>query len=69
MVPAMAKPEPDNSEPSIFDEIDEEAERLADERAEADVKAGRLVPHERVVKWLRSWGTPDKLATPYSWRK
>ena len=66
----MTKPQPwDDDEPSIFDDIDEEAERLADERAEADVKAGRVVPHEKVVKWLKSWGTAEKLPPPFSWRK
>ncbi len=65
----MSKAVPAEPEPSIFDEIDDETERLADERADADIKAGRVVPHERVVEWLKSWGKPDKLPTPYSWRK
>ncbi len=65
----MTKPRPSEDEPSIFDEIDEEAERLADERAEADVKAGRVVPHEKVVEWLKTWGKPDRPPPPYSWRK
>ncbi len=65
----MSKAVPAEPEPSIFVEIDEAAERLADDRAEADVKAGRVVPHERVVEWLKSWGKPDRLPTPYSWRK
>ena len=42
---------------TIFDDIDEDAEARAIEEAEADVAAGRVVPHEDVVKWLRSWGT------------
>ena len=50
---------------SIFDEIDEEEERaIAEAEAEADVAAGRVVPHEEVVKWLKSWGTPDELPCP-----
>ena len=49
---------------SIFDEIDEEEEARAIEEAEADVAAGRVVPHEEVVKWLKSWGTPDELPCP-----
>ena len=48
---------------TIF-EIDEDAEKRAIDEAEADVAAGRLVPHEEVVKWLRSWGTPDELPCP-----
>ena len=29
---------------------------------EAD--AGRLIPHEDVVAWVRSWGQPDELSMP-----
>ena len=56
-------------EPSIFDEVDEEAEARALTEAEADVAAGRVVPHERVREWLASIGTPDETPTPVSWRK
>ncbi len=49
---------------SIFDEIDEEEEERAIAEAEADVAAGRVVPHEEVVKWLKSWGTPNELPCP-----
>ena len=49
---------------TIFDDIDEEAEAGAIEEAEADVAAGRVVSHEKVVEWLRSWGTPDELPAP-----
>ena len=48
---------------TIFD-IDEDAEARAIAEAEADVAADRLVPHEEVVKWLQSWGTPDELPCP-----
>jgi predicted transcriptional regulator len=54
----MAKPK------AIFDEIDTEAESRAIAEAEADVAADRVVPHEDVVKWLRSWGKPDELPCP-----
>ena len=54
----MAEPAP------IFDEIDEEAEARAIAEARADVAAGRLVPHEKVAEWLRSWGTPNELPCP-----
>ncbi|MCA1654092.1 MAG: antitoxin [Sphingomicrobium sp.] len=30
-----------------------EAEAAADARAEADVRAGRVVPHQRVASWLK----------------
>jgi predicted transcriptional regulator len=49
---------------TIFDEIDENAEARAIAEAEADVAAGRVVPHDEVVKWLRSWGTPAELPCP-----
>ena len=49
---------------SIFDEIDKETEAQAIEEAEADVAAGRVVPHEEVVEWLKSWGTPDERPAP-----
>ncbi len=60
----MAEPEPD-----IFDALEDEAILAADAEADADFKAGRTVPHERVGEWLKSLGTPDQLPTPYSWRK
>jgi predicted transcriptional regulator len=49
---------------SIFDEIDEEEEERAIAEAEVALKEGRFVPHEEVVKWLESWGTPDELPRP-----
>ena len=49
---------------TIFDEIDQDAEARAIAEAEADVAAERVVPHDEVVKWLRSWGTPDELPCP-----
>jgi predicted transcriptional regulator len=45
-------------------EIDEDTEARAIAEAEADVAAGRLVPHEKVVKWLKSWSAPDELPCP-----
>jgi predicted transcriptional regulator len=49
---------------TIFGEIDEDAEARAIAEAEADIEAGRVVPHEDVVRWLRSWGSPDELFCP-----
>jgi predicted transcriptional regulator len=37
---------------NIIEDLDEEAEKRALAEAEADIKAGRFVPHEDVVKWL-----------------
>jgi predicted transcriptional regulator len=50
---------------SIFDtERDEGLEARLDAQAEADFAAGRMVPHAKVVEWLKSWGTPDELPCP-----
>ena len=47
---------------------EEEKERRTLE-ALADVKAGRLIPHEDVVAWARSLGTVDPLPPPRPWEK
>lgn len=49
---------------SLFDKVDEDEERRAIEQARADVAAGRVVPHEEVVRWLQSWGTANELPMP-----
>ena len=41
------------------DELDER-----EMEAIADLDAGRFVSHEAVVRWLKSWGTPDELPPP-----
>jgi hypothetical protein len=38
---------------SIFDEIDEQEEARAIAEAEAEIDAGKGVPHEKVREWLR----------------
>ena len=43
---------------------DDEAEKAANARAEADLAAGRIVPHAEVAHWLRSWGKLDELPCP-----
>jgi predicted transcriptional regulator len=55
----MSKPEP-----SLFDEIDDDAEAAADARAEADIAAGRVISHDAMKRWLLSWGTPNELPPP-----
>lgn len=30
----------------------------------AEAEAGETVPQEKVVEWLRSWGTPNELPPP-----
>ncbi len=49
---------------NIFENIDEDAEARAIEEAELAIEEGRVVPHEEVVKWLQSWGTPKELPRP-----
>jgi predicted transcriptional regulator len=53
-----------NPEPSIFDEIDPDAEAAADAEGLADIEAGRIISHEAMKAWLLSWGTPDELPPP-----
>jgi predicted transcriptional regulator len=38
---------------SVIDEIDEEAEKRAIEKARAEIAAGKGVPHQKVREWLR----------------
>ena len=60
---------PMKRERSIFDDIDSAADEAAMLRGEADIAAGRVVPHEEVAKWLRTWGTPDEKPMPPEWRR
>ena len=53
-------------EKSLFDQNDPAAEAAADARAEADVKAGRLIGHDAVRRWIASWGTDKPLPRPKS---
>ena len=54
--------------PSFFDEIDEDAEALADAEGLAQLEAGKGIPHAEVATWLETWGTPDERPAPASWR-
>jgi|GEM_PF-841498 len=60
-IPGVAE---DSADFSIFDEIDEEEEERAIEEAEADIAAGRVVSHQAVMRWVRSWGTENELPPP-----
>lgn len=51
-------------EKSLFDLTDPAAEAAADERAEADVRAGRLIGHDPVKRWIASWGSDKPLPRP-----
>ena len=51
-------------EPSLFDDLDAEAEAAADAEGLADIDAGRTVSGEAVVRWIRSWFTETELPPP-----
>jgi predicted transcriptional regulator len=51
-------------EPFLFEQIDRDAEDRALEQAVADIAAGRVVSHQAMLRWLRSWGTQDELPPP-----
>jgi predicted transcriptional regulator len=51
-------------EKSLFEERDPAAEAAADARAEADLKAGRVVGHDAVKRWIASLGTDAPLPRP-----
>jgi len=42
----------------------ERAEAAADERAERDVREGRMISHSAVKRWIASWGTAELLPRP-----
>ena len=48
--------------PSTDEEI-----AAADAEAEADIAAGRVIPHEKVAEWLKTIGTPDFRPMPREW--
>ncbi len=51
-------------EKPLFDETDVVGEAAADARAESDVRAGRLIGHDAVKRWLSSWGSTETLPRP-----
>ncbi|HZZ66730.1 MAG TPA: CopG family transcriptional regulator [Phenylobacterium sp.] len=53
----MAKTQPQHLDSDVDD-------ATADAEALAAFKAGRTVSHEKVMAWLRSWGTPNELPPP-----
>jgi predicted transcriptional regulator len=55
-----------NVERDLF-EMSPEAEAAADAKALADIAAGKGVPHEKVVAWLKTWGTPQEGPPPTEW--
>lgn len=58
-----------DSEPSIFDQADAEADVRLEAEGLADAKAGRLIPHDEVCAWLETWGTAAETPPPERWFK
>jgi predicted transcriptional regulator len=55
----------DSEKKSIFDIPPDEAEEARlDAAADAEIEAGQFVTHDKVVEWLKSWGTPNELPCP-----
>lgn len=51
-------------EPSIYNEIDLDADIAADAEGRSDMEAGRTIRHDAMKAWLLSWGTAGELPTP-----
>ena len=49
-------------ERSIFD--DPEADAASEARAEADLREGRLISNDAVIRWLKSWIAGERLPRP-----
>lgn len=46
---------------------EDEWDALRDAEADADIAAGRLIPHEQVMAWVAKWGTPEETPIPPEW--
>ncbi len=46
---------------------EDEWDALRDAQADADIAAGRLIPHEKVMEWVAKWGTPEETPIPPEW--
>ena len=44
--------------------LDEAEEARLDAEADAEIEAGKGIPHARVRAWLESWGKPNELPCP-----
>ena len=48
----------------LFKETDEDQDERLVAEADADIAAGRVISNEAVLRWIKSWGTPDELPPP-----
>ena len=53
-----------DEEPAVFGDADEAADEASLRRGLADAEAGRVISHEAMKRWLRSWGTDDPVPPP-----
>ena len=54
-----------NKHDTLFDPPPDEAkEARLDALADAEIEAGKDIPHAQVAKWLKSWGAPNELPRP-----
>lgn len=61
----MSDPGDDFGErPAAFDFEDEAADEAATLRGLADIEAGRVVSHEAVMRWVKSWSSSNPLPRP-----
>jgi hypothetical protein len=51
-------------EPSVFDIPNPQTEAAAEARALDDLAANRVISHDAVTVWLKSWGSGNRLPTP-----
>ncbi|MEM1050931.1 MAG: antitoxin [Pseudomonadota bacterium] len=58
-----------NVENSLFEKDNDKALAEADARALADIKAGRVVENDKVIQWLKTWGTENEGPPPAEWFK
>jgi len=49
---------------TLFDKPDPKSEARAVAEAEAAIAKGRVISHQAIRKWLRSWGKPNELPPP-----
>ena len=52
-----------DEEPGVFPEEAVELD-AREQKAMANIDAGRFITHEAVVRWLKSWGTDNELPPP-----
>lgn len=48
----------------LFEEIDNEEEERAIDEAEQAIREGRVISNDPMLRWIRSWDTPDELPLP-----